>query len=172
MRVSTAVCGSTESPAAVKIYCRTWIAACATEDGSRRDRALAGDSQRWGRLRHMYPLAPTRERHTDVSADCWNILHILPYVVWSWSSSPWARNSASQYMQLYAVHPDLQHLCEQIADKSEWGGAISLPCGLTWDDRIASIGQTLRDAQPRLRFSAAAVVENLGCNMDCTYNGS
>ncbi|KAE8962903.1 hypothetical protein PR003_g30658 [Phytophthora rubi] len=77
-------------------FCRAWLAACTADGGSHRDRVVARDPQRWKRLDGMLGVTSEGTRPTGVSEQCWNILHILPYVVWTWTLTPWGRHPRSR----------------------------------------------------------------------------
>ncbi|KAE9268531.1 hypothetical protein PF008_g31095 [Phytophthora fragariae] len=100
-----------EVPIPAKEYCRSWVAACTTEDGSTRDRQLAKDPQRWLRLRGLYTAAPMCSCPPGVTEDCWRVLHTLPHVVWAWSVTPWGTYPRTQLGSIYQVHPAVQQAC-------------------------------------------------------------
>ncbi|KAE8969574.1 hypothetical protein PR001_g27369 [Phytophthora rubi] len=143
-----AMLGQESIPDAVRVYCRTWLAACTTEGGSTRDRIIAKDVTRWVRLANMHAAAPPGARPATMSDDCWHTLHILPYVIWVWGATPWGGASRSALSELYRVHPALQQLCEKVTGKMEWGDAVVLPSGITWEDRLTAM-EAGQPAPPR-----------------------
>ncbi|KAE9311418.1 hypothetical protein PR003_g20022 [Phytophthora rubi] len=126
-------------PANAKEYCRTWLAACTTEQGSTQARVIARDPARWKRLRAMAPTAPSCACPGGVGEDDWYILHVLPHVAWTWPASTWGQFSIHCIGSLLHDHPALSQLCQSITTQAEWGGTIDIPSGLTWADRLVSM---------------------------------
>lgn len=120
-------------------YCRSWLAACTISGGSQQDRTIAGDTNRWDRLMKMHPGALNRSRPADISHDCWCVLHVLPFSLWAWKAMPIGKVPPGHYCHQYSAQPPIQRLCEQVAERAEWGAAVTLPCGLTWAERTVSM---------------------------------
>lgn len=127
------------TPTKVKVYCRSWLAACTASSGHLRDRTIARDSKRWHRLGGMYTDAPSCARPLDISEECWSILHTLPYAAWAWPKTPWGSTPCSHFGSIYHAHPAIRQLCENVAERSNWGGIVAFPSGLTWEDRLVSM---------------------------------
>lgn len=119
---------------ATKEFCRTWLAACSTNNGAQRDRMIVRDPKRWKRLERMYADAPSCSCPPGVSEESWNVLHILRYVLWVRPATAWGRMPNTLFGSLYHALPAVQQLCEKVATRSAWGDSVSLPSGLTWED--------------------------------------
>ncbi|KAE9317675.1 hypothetical protein PR003_g18419 [Phytophthora rubi] len=127
----------------VKDYCTSWLAACTTEAGSQRDRTVARDPEKWRRLTGMYERAPSGACPPDVDPECWHILHILKHTAWVWSVTPWGLSATMQPGTVYAAHPAVRRLCDNVVSRSAWGEIITLPSGLTWEDRLSAMAAGL-----------------------------
>ncbi|KAE9264716.1 hypothetical protein PR003_g32704 [Phytophthora rubi] len=128
-----------ESSDSVRTYCREWLAACTTGAGSLRDRQIARDTDRWRRLVRMQPGVPNGACPEDINTADWHILHLLQHVAWMWPATPWGQTNWQNLGALYHAHPAVQRLCEHVVADEAWGDIITIPSGLTWEDRLISM---------------------------------
>ncbi|KAL4106603.1 hypothetical protein PRIC1_004650 [Phytophthora ramorum] len=132
-----------KTPTQAKEYSRTWLAVCTADRGSHRDRVVARDLERWKRLKAMHAGAPNGACPIDISIDCWNILQLLPYAAWAWSTTPWGNSSRTSLRRVYHAHPAVKNACETVAARADWGDLVALPTGITWEDRLVAMAAGL-----------------------------
>jgi hypothetical protein len=148
VEVLRAVMHDPTSSAAAAEHCREWLAACTIRDGDQQDRTVAGEPHRWARLLQLNPQLRGCSRPENLPLKCWHILHTLPFAVWAWKATPLGSVPRAQLGYHYFSQPAVKTLCEQADEKAQWGAAVVMPSGLTWDDRIASMEAGV-SAQPR-----------------------
>ncbi|GMF51743.1 unnamed protein product [Phytophthora fragariaefolia] len=72
-------------PTDVREVCTSWFNAISSGPPNAQS-VLAGDSQRWGRLRRHIGPERCREDNTGLDGEGWALLHILPYVTSNWAT--------------------------------------------------------------------------------------
>jgi hypothetical protein len=78
-------------------------------------------------------------RPERMSTACWNILSVLPHTLWAWKASPLGQVPRAQLGHHYFGQPAIQRLSELVEERAEWGAAVELPSGLTWEDRLTAM---------------------------------
>ncbi|KAE8976158.1 hypothetical protein PR002_g25393 [Phytophthora rubi] len=118
-------------------FCSSWHSAVSKGPESTRFQ-LAGDSQRWARLRRMIGPECCREDTTGLDGEGWALIHVLPYVTSTWSTTPMGRSPSGARGIWYHEFPSVRELCHGILDHEDWSAALNFPAGQTWMDQHAS----------------------------------
>lgn len=132
-------------PSKAGTFCSEWLQACTADNGSEPDRILVGDPVRWARYVALRPEVESFARPAGIPLACWELLHVLPHTVWVWRGSPMGANTPTVWARHFRDHPSVRMFCEEVTTHNDWGGALRLQSGVTWEDRLNALerGQTI-----------------------------
>ncbi|KAE9301430.1 hypothetical protein PR003_g22523 [Phytophthora rubi] len=99
--------------------------------------ALAGDCQRWARLRRVVNMELCRENTTALDDGGWALLHVLPYVTSTWLTTPMGRAPSGARSVWYHEFPCVREFCHSVLDHTDWSASLHFPARLTWADQCA-----------------------------------
>ncbi|OWZ13982.1 hypothetical protein PHMEG_00012613 [Phytophthora megakarya] len=133
------VAADCSAPKHARDYCREWAAACGTDGDPTAVIRMAASEDRWSRLRGLLPGIVSPECPQGLSGTHWKLLHVLPHVLWSWSTTPMGRSPRTPRGYYYSQYTGLQKLCGEIEHSNDWGGVAQIPTGATWDERMMEI---------------------------------
>ncbi|POM79844.1 Reverse transcriptase, partial [Phytophthora palmivora] len=87
------------------------------------NRSLAASTVQWERLRRWVPRALCRDNYDGIPSDDWALLHVLPYVIATWFSTPMGRAPHGARNIWYQEYPFIERLCNNVLSNKGWSGA-------------------------------------------------